>query len=656
MIKEARPHILVGSRAHDAQQMLAKEYEILRLLADTGFFAEPVDLFSQWEHTFLVEEFIDGDQMSSRSIRRNPLVNRQFGAADLIEYYTEQRQQWLGLLDAIEAAHARGVVLSDLSFTNVLIDRNDGRVVLIDLEAAVRIGVDEPVGLHTPGVSRPNSGTTAKPAVDYHAFGALMLGSVFLVNSLIGYHPPALQSALSALTDDLALPAELPAIIASLMQPASPEPPDPAELRARLAALDFAGDPGWQVPVPISQPATEQDGLPAAELDRLLTRTAAQLRADADPGRPDRLFPSYLMAYETNPYSVEYGAAGVLHVLHQLDGQVDERLIGWLLAGTWPDPDACPPGLYTGTAGIAWVLDELGYRQLAERTLAGALEHPLAHKEPGLRLGTAGLGMAALRLHQRGTGAALDWARDCGRRLADTAIIDDRGAHWAPGADPTRSGKTHQPVGYAHGASGISLFLLYLGQATGELEWQRLGRQALAHDLSWAWQLPAGFVQFPAITHDADADPSVIRSYWDEGTAGIATTLLRYRVVADDDQLRAEWTRMRPDLCRKYTVLPQLYHGLAGIGMALQDAAELIGDEDAGREARRLACGVALYAVPREAGIAWPSEQCYRESADLATGAAGVAMFLHRLRQPAAVGSSNRNFVVDELLTPSRRA
>jgi hypothetical protein len=299
---------------------------------------------------------------------------------------------------------------------------------------------------------------------------------------------------------------------------------------------------------------------------------------------------------------------------------------------------------------------------VAQRALGASIGHRLTHADPGILNGSAGIGLACLRLAGSAAAAgdvefqaqALAWAQECGQQLADSAVRDERGAHWPRtfGPAPSSGEPRPQPIGYSNGASGIALFLLYLAAATGDQHWRELGRSALDYDLSWAHRFEAGFIEFPSITHDPAEEPKVVRSYWDEGTAGVATTLLRYRAVADDPELAEAWRLMRPDLCRKYVVLPQLFHGLAGIGMALQDAAELVGDTDAGLEARRLAAGLALYAVPREHGVAWPSEQCFRESSDLASGAAGVAMFLHRLSRPAEpIGrSSNVNFVLDDLL------
>ena len=58
------------------------------------------------------------------------------------------RALWLQIAIAIKAAHELGIVLGDLSFTNIIIDK-PSRVQIIDLESAVEVGIDEQVGLRT---------------------------------------------------------------------------------------------------------------------------------------------------------------------------------------------------------------------------------------------------------------------------------------------------------------------------------------------------------------------------------------------------------------------------------------------------------------------------------------------------------------------------
>ncbi|MFD7783584.1 hypothetical protein ACFV4Q_10900 [Streptomyces nojiriensis] len=49
-----------GDRTVDSVDLPRHEYGVLRRLAGLEFVPRPVDLFREWEHTFLVEERVDG--------------------------------------------------------------------------------------------------------------------------------------------------------------------------------------------------------------------------------------------------------------------------------------------------------------------------------------------------------------------------------------------------------------------------------------------------------------------------------------------------------------------------------------------------------------------------------------------------------------------
>ena len=55
-------------------------------------------------------------------------------------------------------------------------------------------------------------------------------------------------------------------------------------------------------------------------------------------------------------------------------------------------------------------------------------------------------------------------------------------------------------------------------------------------------------------------------------------------------------------------------------------------------------------------GVVFPGEQSLRECCDLASGSAGVALFLDRVRHAAPGRRTNRNFLLDDLLTSARPA
>ncbi len=80
------------------------------------------------------------------------------------------------------------------------------------------------------------------------------------------------------------------------------------------------------------------------------------------------------------------------------------------------------------------------------------------------------------------------------------------------------------------------------------------------------------------------------------------------------------------------------------------DVWDQTGDERHLLAAWEAAEGALLFRIDCEEGIAFPGEQTRRESADLATGGAGVALFLDRLLKTQDGTQENFLFLVDELL------
>jgi hypothetical protein len=86
------------------------------------------------------------------------------------------------------------------------------------------------------------------------------------------------------------------------------------------------------------------------------------------------------------------------------------------------------------------------------------------------------------------------------------------------------------------------------------------------------------------------------------------------------------------------------------MGNFLLDAWCQSGDERHLLAAWQAAEGVLLFRIECEEGITFPGEQARRESADYATGAAGIGLFLDRLLKAEEGFKGSFNFVVDELL------
>lgn len=377
-----------------------------------------------------------------------------------------------------------------------------------------------------------------------------------------------------------------------------------------------------------------------AELLATVAGVCDYIRAVADFDRKDRLFPADPTLFVTNPLSLAHGALGVAYALHRMTGEVAPGVKPWILSQPLQS-DRYPPGLYVGSSGIAWGLWEIGLPEVGLHLLKSTRKHPLLWETPDLYYGASGYGLTCLRFF----GATkdqiwLDEAMAVGEQLLHMRTEKEAGICW-----PDAEGNVW--TGYGRGASGIALFLLYLGLAAGEDRMLQAGRLALDFDLSHVREVVNGPLSMRRgpITEGSN----VVSHYWSDGSAGLATALVRYWAVTRDERYGALLARLAEDACRKYTSFPGLFRGLAGLGNLLLDLFDLTGDERYRHEAERVAEGILLFRVHRPAGVAFPGEQLMRISTDFGTGSAGIGLFLHRLAC-ADDRPGNFNFTLDQLL------
>lgn len=647
VIKEARPHVEIGRHRLEALTLIEKEFHILKRLADTKYFVQPVRFFRSWEHAFLVEEFIPGDHLGRFIIRNSPLYSGTVTNETVDVYFDQMRQIWIQLVRAIEGAHNCGFTLGDLSFTNILV--NEGQIKICDLETALEQGEDVDTGLHTPGMSASG---ISEQANDYYALGAIMLGSIVLVHGFTGFYQASRSKFLNELTNDLGLPSGLATLINDLMDRSEYFKMIPELIIKSIEQIPFGistvSRNSPRLSLPIEQRFDKYQRLNLRNrVSESIDAIVRYLHNVADTVREDRLFPADLWVFETNPLSVAYGSGGVLYALHCLRGEVPPHLVEWMLQRTPLSSNQYPPGLYLGQAGISWVMSELGYSELAVKIMRSARKHDMLWKSPNVLHGASGYGLACLKLWEKGLGNEfLDAATQVGQYLLVSCVRDERGTYW-----PNESGSVS--VGYAHGGSGISLFLLYLSLATENADWLQLGRQALDFDLAQGVWLDGKFSGFPGSITDVSESPNsaVIACYWDSGSAGVGTTLVRYLAVTSDPTLHDWLDSLIVDANRKYTSYPQLFRGLAGLGNFLLDVWNYTNNQQHLLAAWQVAEGILLFQIDREEGAVFPGEQTRRESADFATGSAGVGLFLNRLLRSEKSAQGNFNFVVDELLS-----
>lgn len=625
VIKEARPYI---GAAEPVTASLRKEYRLLRRLAPFAVAPRPIAHFREWEHSFLAQEMLEGDTLRMWLGRRYPALRLDATRADVSAYFDELCTVFERLAVALNAVHGAGISVGDLSFHNIIVE-TAGNVRLIDLETAIEDGLDHIADAWTPGFApRDVSRTTHAMGVaaDRYAFGANLFAACAPVNALLPLDATALPRFLAHFVDEMGYPQGYADVVTSLTQAAPERRPDPVEamaaLRAAVAAMPRDGSP---VPHRSRPPAPVAD---AAE------RIFGYLEQHASLPRIDRFVPAGPEVFEAHPYSVAHGAAGVLHAYHRIGRLPPSNLLPWLCEGV-QGKDELGAGLIGGAPGIAWTLFDAGERVLAASLLSASPLEGAVREEPGLDDGVAGWGLARLKAWlATAERSFLDAACEAGELLLVEAQAGDGTLSW-PAA-------SRQPLGLGQGASGIALFMLHLYLATGRGRYLTAARGALDFDLAHAAPGPGGTASWPAWVNAGTVLP-----YLREGTAGVLAVCARLYACTSEPRYRDAIVAAERDLFRRHAIRPGLFDGLAGIGETLLDLATFLPDR-AGvylEQARRVACGIEPFLIPRGEGYAVPGAELARISCDLATGNAGVGSFLVRLTHGGMA-----SFMLDEAM------
>lgn len=648
VIREARPLVGIWAPGMDAVSMLQKEARILQKLSPLGLCPGFVDLFQQWEHWFLVQDRIDGHTMWQHAItfywgmRERPSPRESF---------RRLRRAVLAVMEGMQAFHDRGVVLRDMTRTNVMMSPA-GRPIFIDFEMAYEMDRDDPaVPGFTPGFASDDqlAQRAPTPADDHFALGALILDMVTFMAPGLPLHPGGVVGSLRRALADLELPPVIGEVVRGLLEQDAARRWTPARVRAALNAVPLRAVPARRAlpsPARVADPfAVVPRAAPSAELRAEVERTIPGvlefIRATASPERTDRLFPASPEVFRTNPVNLQYGAAGVLSFVRAAGGTVDDRWVDWMVERT--AERRVPPGLFVGRAGVALTLAELGRAEPALRMAEGLADDPLAERASGLYAGAAGVGVALLALARRLDRPALaERAAEIGERLLRTGRRRGKGTYWH--TEPRRV-----PLGLAHGQSGVALFLLYLHAATGDARYLEAARRGLEFDLRHAVRTSGEVLWTPTSQAGAGEPKSPHVEY---GSAGVGMVALRmYQATRDPQHLAWAWDCARA-VCERFTNKTWYAFGLSGYGQFLLDMHRFTGDGNCLNTAWYHAEALMPQRIPTDRGVGFAGLELARMSCDFAMGSAGIGWFLHRLLDPARP----HPFLPDELLPGSAAA
>jgi class III lanthionine synthetase len=621
VIKEARPCVNHTGDGYDATALLQKEYRLLSLLKDTGIAPAPVEIFKEWEHWFLVEEFIEGLPLTCHSSENNILLRTRASH----EEYANWRRMFISLckdlFHILAILHRNNIIFGDLSPANVIVEATTVKLRLIDFEGAFQLDVDRPGTLYTPGFVSQNrlAGCAAAMEDDYYAMGAVLMSYLFPITSFFHLNPGAIKKIMASIQRDSRLPEDITQMILSLMSADAAQRLRPDNIGEVLQACSTA------------EPVALQPEKVTHDYAAVVQGIVVHLTDGATFERHDRLFPPDQKVFTTNPVSLAWGAAGIGYALSQMSGYPQDKVAAWILKREI-NPRQYAPGLYAGMSGIAWSLLEMGYQKEAEGILQDTFNHKLLNAASDVFYGIAGWGMTCLRFFlETGNQLYLEKARMAGTQLLESCQRTQGSCCWS------NAGNT--PIGFAHGSSGIALFLLYLYLATGEEEFIEAGKQGLEFDIrhavttkddGFSWRQSAGSM-------------SPLYPYWENGSTGIGMSILRYWHVLGEERYWSILEKIFIDTDRKYAVFSGKFMGLAGLGDFLMDMYEATHEVRFLQSAYKVADGIMHFQVQRN-GIAFPGDSISRLSCSYGNGSAGIGLFFNRL-----IGRKGSPFMLDSL-------
>ncbi|WP_197320828.1 class III lanthionine synthetase LanKC [Saccharomonospora sp. NB11] len=596
VLKEARPGAGLDQSFADASKRLEHEAQTLRTLADVAAVPDIFDVVEAGGHRFIVMEYVEGTNLWTWLGQRHPMiVLDEPTEADYRRYADEATTVLAAVGRALDEIHEHGIGFGDMNFGNVIV-QDDGAVRLVDLEMAYDLADEhyEP-GLGTIGFL-PGKGATGLEIDDY-ALAALKLSLFFPMEKLRIFDQSKLDLHLSILSSRFGLPDDE---VEDIRRTLTARPP--------AVRSEFVGAP------PQLDLTVPDDRRVAVE------SMQAAILASATPERTDRLFPGDSAGFSPGGgLNLAHGAAGILWALHRTGATIDPTLERWFVDRA-REGKPMPPGLYTGAHGVAYVLDQLGHRELA----LDVLDRPDAQEDGlaaiGMYGGLAGVGLNLLHF--------TDEPRFDERRARVTERLVEALDGPAQDGGPVRSdGGDRAPskTGLLHGFAGVALYFLELHRRTGDESALNHAVTALHRDLDRCVRTVSGSLQVE--------EPGLrTNCYLSVGSAGIALVADEVLDHRHDERIADAVPLLLKACCSEFVLQPQLFAGRAGLLAAvsrhLSRARSRDTELDGAAVVRRHLSNLRWHALSYRGGLTFPGEYCLRLSMDLATGTAGVLLAL----------------------------
>lgn len=580
IIKEARPNAGLDGGIQDALARQKIELDALQKLKDVPGVVNLIEYFQEWEHYFLVEEYIEGRNLQKWIAQNFPL----YKGSNMHRHVKDTKKILLQLFTLLDNMHNVGVAMGDVQPTNIMITE-DLTVRIIDFETAMAVNSKEKPSLATPGfISQDITVSAARDWFGLKRLISYLALPVLVSDDLEGY----LQSNhYHWIRNNYGY--EFYHFLLDLQ--------DKCDEKIKIYQE--------YIPKNISISHQISNFNIASIINKLIIGIENGLTGD------ERFINGDIRQFEMtggkfNFLSGGSGAAFTLMKNQSCTAEIEGWIESFLLDNLHKIEDN---GLFTGKTGILAMLYEHGYKELVLNELK-KLKDTINKNDISLRSGLSGIGLFLISLYLETKNTEyLDFSKELEGVIELNRLIDAplKVTDWMA-----------VDKGVIDGLSGVSLFYSALYSATRNKKYLEKAASLLMEDLKSTRTDDYGILQ----TLD---NKNRLLPYLSGGSIGVAISIWFFNHVSGQNLYRQEMDAILKTSKIHCTISGSLFDGAGSFLLIPSMIKEGKYREKILNDVLRL---LNLFLIEKHDYYVYPGQFSYRLADDVYTGSSGIVLAL----------------------------
>lgn len=583
VIKEARPRVGFDGNNHDAKHRLENEYFILKKLSNVRGVVKIKDYFNVWENNFLVEEFVEGIDLTHWVSATYPFHEKQ----DIRAYSDKVKVLINNIINIVHNMHQYGIGMGDLQPSNIMVG-DKLNLTFIDFESAQELYSEEGPAMMTVGFAHKDNKNHMER--DWYGVKRILQYCILPIGPVDTLGESVKESQKNWIIKNYG-----------------------EEFYSYVKRIESECDSylGKTKEKEYSS-IRRKNSLDINEIVQQL-RNGIQL----DDSRQERLIKGDIRQYEMeygNENVLVGGFGGILALYRS--GNLDSNIFKWVEKFKEKKYSNIDFGLLTGISGIASVLFEIDYKEKALK-LFDEMAGYSNTSDITFRSGLAGIALSYAFLYEKTKVIKyLETTIDMADKIL--AYIENGGEirikDWAA-----------IPIGLIDGWSGISLLFSKLYQLTGEQKWKDFAVELIKKDLE-----KTQISKKQEILQSLD-DRMRLLPYLSGGSLGIAVAIWFLNLQSSKKYFKNELHMILNLSKLRCTFSAGLFEGMGSlllIPSMMEEGTEYINTQE------QLLNKLYLYLIheENEKGLLCPGNFSYRLSEDVYSGSAGLILALKSIQ------------------------